>query len=400
MLNRRALTAVATAAWATVATGLPGPGRAGAAEPASLADVLRPYLETHGLPALGAAVVREGAVVASGVVGLRRVGRSLPVSADDRVHIGSCGKAMTALLAGMLVEAGHLRWDSSLGELFPDLAATMQPAAKAVTLEQLLSHTSGMPEDNAAFIEIMTRSFAQDALNLDELRHWFVREWTALPLEAEPGSRFAYSNAGYTIAGAMLERAAQASWEELMVDRLFEPLGLRSAGFGPQATLGRTDAAVGHAVREDGSLKPILGGPGADNPAVVGPAGVVHLSVGDFATWAGWHAGAGRRGPRLVSPETLRRLHAKVIDMPPRPGAAPGTPSRGSYGLGWGFVSYPFASGPILQHGGSNTLNLAQIVVEPEKDFAFVLMTNVGGARATAAFRGLTETFYTTYSPS
>ena len=84
---------------------------------------------------------------------------------------------------------------------------TMQPATKTVTLEQLLSHTSGMPEDNAAFIEILARSFAQDALNLDELRHWFVREWTALPLDAAPGSRFAYSNAGYTVAGAMLERA-------------------------------------------------------------------------------------------------------------------------------------------------------------------------------------------------
>ncbi len=392
MPSRRVVSAAAAAA--TMATILPG---AGTAQPASLTDMLRPYLAQYGLPALGAAVIRNGAVAASGMVGMRRADRPVPVTAEDRFHIGSCGKAMTALLAAILVEAGRLRWDTTLGETYPELAPAMQPAARGVTLRQLLSHTSGMPGDAPALVELLPQSFAQDGLNLDELRYWLVREWTRLPLEAQPGSRFSYSNAGYAIAGAMIERAAQAPWEELMVERIFTPLSLHSAGFGPQARLGRTDAAIGHAEGAEGRLKPILGGPNADNPALLGPAGVVHLSMGDFASWAAWHAGQGRRGPQIVRPETLRHLHAKVIDMPARPDAPPGS---SAYGLGWGVVSHPFASGPVLQHAGSNTLNLAQVLVQPERDFAFVLLTNVAGTRATEAFRRLTEILYTTYRPA
>src|SRR5512147_3235278 len=86
-------------------------GVARAAGPLGLDGVLQPYRERFGLPAVAAAVARGGAVVTAGAVGTRRHGTDAPVTRDDRFHLGSDTKAMTALIAAMLVEEGRLRWD-------------------------------------------------------------------------------------------------------------------------------------------------------------------------------------------------------------------------------------------------------------------------------------------------
>jgi len=361
---------------------------------ASLDSVLQPYLARYDLPALAAAVVKNGQIIASGAVGTRRIGTTSPVTIEDRFHVGSDTKAMTALIAAMLVEAGELRWTSTVGEVFPELAATMDPALKGVTLEQLLSHTSGIPSDTEADERLIRQSFAQEKLNLDELRSWVVRQLATQPLQSPPGERFAYANMGYLLAGAMLERATGRTWEELIVERVFDPLGLKTAGLGPQATLGRVDAPLGHEPRQDARPKPLLAGPGGDNPEVLGPAGTAHMSVLDFARWAGWNAAGGRRGPALVKPETVQKLHTPVIEIPPRPDAPPGTPALGRYGFGWLTLTLPFSREPFLFHGGSNQLNVADVFLQPKRDFGMVMMTNSGGRKADDALKALAEELY------
>lgn len=365
----------------------------------SLDSMLEPVRIRFELPALAAAVVQNGRIVASGAVGTRRAGSVIPVTLDDRFHIGSDTKAMTSLLAAMLVEGGKIRWDSTVAEIFPELVATMDSELKAVTLEQLLSHNSGIPSDNDAHVKLQLQSFAQDHKNLDELRYWLVGQLVNQPLQSKPGTHFAYANMGYMLAGAMLERVSGKTWEELIVERVFDPLGLKSAGLGPQSTLGRIDAPVGHESLPDGTLKAMLAGPNGDNPEVIGPAGTAHLSVLDFATWAAWNAGEGKRGPALVRPDTLRKLHTKVIDMPPKPDAPVGTPSSGSYGYGWVTVTPPFAQEPFLFHGGSNEMNVAYIMLQPKHDFGIVMMTNVGGQKADQAMKTLAQELYKRFAP-
>jgi len=124
----------------------------------SLDTLLERYLPTYGLPALGAAVVKDGKIVAAGAVGTRKAGEKIPVTPRDRFHLGSDTKAITALLAAMLVEEGKLRWNSTVAEVFPELAGTMTPGLRGVTLQQLLSHTSGIPSDNAAFGDLLGRT--------------------------------------------------------------------------------------------------------------------------------------------------------------------------------------------------------------------------------------------------
>lgn len=363
----------------------------------SLNEILAPFLGRYHLPALGAAVVKNGMIVAAGAVGTRRAGAQIPVTVNDRFHLGSDTKAITALLAAIYVEKGKLRWESTMGDLFPELKDKMSPGLSRVTLVQLLSHTSGMPPDNERFGELLMKSIFQEG-NLDDQRYWMVSEWVKEPLVSEPGKTFAYSNMGYTIVGTILERTGGKTWEELVRERVFTPLGLRSAGFGPQATLGKTDAPLGHEIH-DGKLKPMLAGPNGDNPLIIGPAGTSHMSLLDFAGWAGWNAGEGKRGPALVRPATLRKLHAPVITMPVKKDAAPGTPSRGRYGLGWGEIDFEWSAEPFLYHGGSNNKNLAHILFQPKHDFGFVLVTNVSGNKANEAFFALEEVLYRKFKP-
>jgi hypothetical protein len=94
-----------------------------------------------------------------------------------------------------------------------------------------------------------------------------------------------------------------------------------------------------------------------------------------------------------VRPETLRKLHTKVIEVAV-PGAPPGTPAEGGYCQGWGVLKLPYSREPFIIHAGSNTLNLAVIMLQPPQDFAMVLATNVGGTKADEALKALAEELY------
>jgi len=362
----------------------------------SLDSVLNSYLARYDLPAIAAAVVKDGKVIAAGAVGTRRLGAKIQVTVNDRFHIGSDTKAMTALLAAVLVEEGKIRWDTTPAEVFPELAQEMDPGFRKVTLGQMLSHTSGIPTDNEEIFKIYGEAMSQDG-NLDEQRYWMVRQWSKRPLQFEPGTNFTYSNMGYAIIGAMIERLWKKTWEEAITERIFLPLKLETAGLGFQSSLGRVDAPLGH-ITVDGKVKEVLAGPNGDGPMVIAPAGMAHMSILDFAYWAGWNAGEGKRKPALVRPETIRKLHTPVISMPERKDAAPGTPASGRYALGWGELTVDWATQPLLYHGGSNGMNLAHIWLDTKCDFAMVVTANISGPKANEAFFALAKELYTKFA--
>ena len=366
-----------------------------AVEPESLDRKLEPYLKEFGLPALAAAVFKKGVIIAAGAVGTRRAGQDIPVKIGDPFHLGSDSKAFTSLLAAMFVQQGKLRWNSTLGDIFPELKDTMDPEFAKITVEELLSHSSGLA-DGQGLIDLITRSYQQDG-NMDEVRYWMVKDTAPKPLDHARGSKFSYSNLGYIIAGAILERLSGKTWEELVEERIVEPMGLKSAGFGPQASLGKVDAPLGHLI-VDGKPKGMLAGPNGDNPLILGPAGTMHMSVLDFAKWVAWQAGEGKRPPALVSPDILKKLHTPVIETGELENARPGTPKTGKYALGWGQVVQTWAPEPMLTHSGSNGMNLAIATLWPQMDFGFVMMTNIAGTGADDALNKLAANLYKDFS--
>lgn len=362
----------------------------------SIDQVLSEIREKYALPALAAAVVRNGNLVAEGAVGTRLEGADIPVTVDDRFHLGSDTKAMTATLAAMLIEEGKLRWDSTIGEVLGHDLPGLKPGFAKITLEQLLSHTSGIPSDNE---EILKLYFSADAYDhgLTEWRLHLVKEWGSKHEPKFPSSgKFQYANLGYITVGAMIEKASGQPWERLMYERIFVPLGLKTAGLGPQATFGLYDAPVGHRRDDKGKLTAFPWGEPADLPAALGPAGLAHMSIKDFATWAAWNAGEGKRGPELIKAETLKRLHTPAVEMQIKD-PKPGTPKSGSYAFGWGLSKLDWTDKPILTHNGSNGMNFASVDIDVDHDLAIVVATNIAGSDADKAALDVMKALYTKY---
>jgi CubicO group peptidase (beta-lactamase class C family) len=347
-----------------------GSGERAFAEPekkstVDVAAVLRTAREKHGVPGMAAAVLRGREVTAIGCDGVRKAGDATKVTLDDRWHLGSDTKAMTATLCALLVEEKKLSWDRTLGKAFPDLVPAMAAGWKDVTLEQLLTNRSGAPA-----------SLDRDGLwgrlwgivgDGPKARRALLEGVVKHPPESPPGTKFLYSNAGFSIAGHMAETVTQTPWEDLVTKRLFEPLGITSAGFGAPGTPGKVDQPWGH--RGDGT--PVEPGPGADNPIAIAPAGRATMTIADWAKFVALHLRAAQGDAKLLKPDSFERLE---------------TPPEGfEYAMGWGRTERDWAKGPVLTHAGSNTMWYCITWIAPKRDFAVLVACNRGGAEAEKA---------------
>ncbi len=327
-----------------------------------LAPLLEPLRAKHSLPALGGAVVAGGKLVALGACGERELGGGVAVGANDLWHLGSCTKAMTATLAARLVEQGKIRWDTSVESVFPQWKDKLHDDWRATTLEQLLANRGGAP--GSAPRELWIALGSREGTP-QETRTWFVGELLAREPEAKAGTKFIYSNQGFTIAGAMLEAATGKSWEDLMRVELFAPLGMTSAGFGAPGSADEVDQPRGH------TKKPVKPGPRADNPAAIGPAGTVHASLADWAKFANAHLEGARGEGQFLKPESWKKLHT--------------APAAQDYALGWGTAERSWAGGRTLSHSGSNTMWFCTLWLAPEKGEAYLVTTNTGAEVAAKA---------------
>ena len=339
----------------------------------SITDPISQMLETirlkHKFPALAAAVVVDGKIVATNAVGFRKHGGTEPVTVNDKFHIGSVTKSMTATVAAMLVEQGKISWTTTIGESFADYDE-LHSDYRAVTLEQLLAHRGGAPGNppNLLWEKAWQASGAPEEQRLE-----FVKGILAEKPEAKPGAKHIYSNQGYAIAGVMLEKAAGKTWEELMRQMLFEPLGMNSAGFGAPGTPGEVDQPWGHTKGLFRGIKPIPPGPMADNPPAISPAGRVHCSLVDLARYAAAHMAGEQGDSELLNAESFKKLHTSAGD---------------DYALGWVVLQRPWAGGQALMHNGSNTMFYIVVWLAPKKNCAVIVATNVG---VDAAFAGCDE---------
>jgi CubicO group peptidase (beta-lactamase class C family) len=333
--------------------------------PNDVSALLAPIIQKHDVPGMAAAVVSKGDIVALGVAGVHTRGKPEKIAITDRFHLGSDTKAFTAMLCGILVDEGKLKWSQTLGETFPELKKTMDPQWQAVTLEQLLHHRGGAPGDLAK--DELWAKLWQHKGTPTSARRALLLGVTSKPPEAPPGTKFIYSNAGYAIAGHMAEKVTGKSWEDLVREKIFRPLGMSTAGFGPPGTKAKNDQPRGH--KADGT--PVEPGPEADNPVAIGPAGIIHCCIADWAKFA--IANLPSAKIKLVKPETLEKLHTPV---PPGAGEQP-------YAMGWIVAdNQPWAGGPALTHAGSNTMWMAVAWLAPGKDFAVLVACNQANAEA------------------
>ena len=321
-------------------------------------------------PALAAGIVTREGLGWAGVRGVRRVGGEALATTDDRWHLGSNTKAMTAAVFGRLVQQGRARWDMPLAEAFPSL--TLDPAWSAATLDDLMRHRAGLLDASMLDRAWLMAAHADQRPLPEQRAEFAARALGAAP--TGPVGQFAYGNGNYIVLGAAIEALTGQAWEAVMQAELYAPLGLTTAGFGPP----QGEAPWGH-----------RGGVGvdpagfADNPRALGPAGTAHMSLADYARFIGAMMGG---SPDWLSDETRRHLLTPATGSPP------------AYAAGWGVGTAPWGGvsgpGPAITHNGSNTMWFATVVAAPERGLGFIALSNdgVAGQRAcTTLVRRLAE---------
>jgi CubicO group peptidase (beta-lactamase class C family) len=322
---------------------------------ANFLDSLRYHYD---LPALAGAIVTGSGIIDAQAVGCRKYGGEMNVTNNDRFHLGSCTKALTAVLLGILVDEGKIKWSTTLKEVFPELANEIRGEYKDVTLEQLLSHSSGLPRDPVTFSNSGT---AKD-------QRYEVVKTSLLLNPAVPKGKYLYSNLGMIIAGAIAEKLTGEQYEQLLITKVLLPLGITSGGFGAMGTKGLEDQPLQHEVNDLGQRIVIDPDATADNHPVYSPAGRLYLTIGDWGKFISWVIRCENGNATLVSQATAKKLTSKIV---PADG-------DGYYAMGWTIVDRDWANGKVIAHSGCNGWNYCSVWIAPNRNFAVMTMTNQG----------------------
>ena len=327
-----------------------------------VAEALDAIRLRHDVPALAGAIVTTGGLDRAAAAGTRRRGAEAPATTNDLWHLGSCTKAMTAVLLARLMEKGGPDWEAPLVKTFPEAPGPIHPGWTNVTLRHLVEHRAGLPAN------LDWASFGRGGAPVADQRIAVVRQALSAAPRSPPGSAYEYSNLGYVIAGAAAEQAAGVPWEEAIRREVFDPLGMKRTGFGGTGTPGELDQPWGHT--EDG--RPVRrNGPDMDNPPVLGPAGRVHATLHDWALFIADQLRGARGGPALLPAPACRSLHTPALG--------------GDYAAGWATTKRPWGGGTVLTHAGCNTMNYSVAWVAPLRGFAAIVCINQAGDRAEKA---------------
>ena len=320
-----------------------------------LSQILTPVIDAGAAPGVVAAIIDEDGVRAIGAAGVRRQGSPEEITTDDLVHIASVTKAMTSTMLATLVEDGTFAngWNTTVAEVFPELAGSIHQDYHGVTVAQLVRMRGGLPRNPAGPAGWSAYS---DNPDIKERRYNILRDNLANVPAGAVGDRL-YSNLSYVLAGAMAERLTGKSWETLMQERLFAPLGMTTAAYGPSATPGGVDQPSGHNPDGSGGWMPVA----FDEPATGAPAGSnLHMSIQDWAQFISlWFTG---KEPAILDRATLNELRR----------------ATGPYAAGWNVVQRHWAGGTELSHGGRGSSWRAWVWIAPDRGLAYVAFANAG----------------------
>jgi CubicO group peptidase (beta-lactamase class C family) len=317
------------------------------------------------LPGLAVVVVRSDGRPRVYVSGERRIGTGDPITPADRMHLGSLTKAITATVIGALAEQRRMTFETTIGQVFPELSAKVQPGYRNVSVRQLLGHAGGVSPHR-------TRESLQWMLTLEgtatEQRYAVLERVLAQQPRFEPGTRHEYSNAGGAIAGAMAERVSGSSYRQLVQELVFAPLGGHAAFGNPG--LSTMPQPWGHQRTLLGTVTEVP----PDNavyttPLAIEPAGDVSLSPHDYGRFLQLHLRGLRGRDDVLKATTIQELHKKVPPLNPATGSA----------MGWSVM--PRGGAESHEHVGSYGAYVAFASIQVSRDVAVGAFANLGGGQ-------------------
>jgi len=297
-----------------------------------------------------ALVMREGEVLHA-----RGYGQATSDSLNDvttAFHIASVTKQFTAAAVLQLVETGAVDLDTSVNEYLPEQYRS--PNWGDVKVHHLLSHTSGVPD----YAVVRDYYDVVDGWCLGDTVDGMVNEAMAKDLEFSPGSKFEYSNIGFTLLGFLIEHVSGVPYEEYLNSNLFEPMGMESTRVHVIGHLPAENEAEGHRWNEE------LGAHAPDAVVtlpVTAPDGGIVTTLADFVKWTEIYLG----GEQTV-------LSQESLDAMRRPAMAAAEGDARGVGYGYGLS----LSERTLSHGGYIVGFRSHFIVDPVQELLIVVFSN------------------------
>ena len=304
-----------------------------------------------GIPGISLAIVKDDKVIYLKGFGVRDFEKKLPVTPDTRFPIGSASKAFTAMLVAMSAERGKLSLDDSPKKFLPYFTLKDPEAATKITIRDLLAHRSGLNRTDLAMITgVLTR---------EEL----IKVAGMAKPTAKLGEKWRYQNVMYAAAGEVVEKAENSTWDKLIVERIFKPLGMNNSDTKAAEMQKAKDYSLGYDYNPSTKVTRHL--PQREIPTVA-PAGAINSSARDMAQWVRVMLNEGTMNSiRLVSDKNFNELVSKQMNI------------GGSvdYGLGWFLRQWN--GHKVVEHGGNIDGFNAQVALMPDQELGFVLLSNV-----------------------
>lgn len=290
--------------------------------------------------------------------GFKKVGHSSPISTDSPFHLASNTKAITAMLAGKLVEQGLINWDTKFIDLFPELKTEILSAYYSITIEELLSHRAGIlpfEDDQSREWKNMPKQFYIDQNPKLE----FAKYALGLSPAKQKNQNHIYSNGGYIIAALMMEKASGYSWEQLL-QKLFRDTGINGfVGFpsqqNKQSTYGHKNKGKKHLVVPPEKEYPL--------PAFFAPAGDLSMDITNVSKLIQLHLRGLTGQHNYLQSTTFQKLHYGFEN----------------YSLGWynGYIGT--TKDRFSYHGGSLGTFSSAILLSPDRQVGIVILINADG---------------------
>lgn len=332
-------------------------------------DRLEALMAEHGTVGLAVVVVRDNAIVYRNSFGWKDADRRIPLAQDDLFRIASISKSFAATAILQLVEQGRLSLDDDVGDLIGFPVRNPAHPDRVITLRMLLDHTSSITD-------------GQQYGHLDLINPAADAGWRDRYAERAPGERYEYSNLGYNMVGAIVERASGERFDRYVETRVLAPLGLQG-GYAPDGLdprrfaqiyrwrEGGSDGQGAGFVRSDQAYAPL--GARLDDytlgysAPMFSPTGGLKISAPDLATWMLLHMNQGEwNGVKLISADHARQMQTQSVAVDADAG----------YGLAIRIDRALLPGVELVGHTGSAYGLYSSMFFDPQRGYGFVVITN------------------------
>ncbi|HUQ96207.1 MAG TPA: serine hydrolase [Chitinophagaceae bacterium] len=320
------------------------------------------------------AVVEKNKIIYQNGFGYRDVEKGLPVTPTTLFAIGSCTKAFTASLMGLLQRENKVDFDKPAHLYLPALSFYNDAMNNSITLRDMMSHRTGLPRHDASWYFFNTAS-----------RDSIIQRIHYQEPNAGVRDKWQYNNFMFTAQGAIAEKLTAKTWEENIKEIFFTPLGMTASDFSVVDMQKNVDAALGYRVKNDSVIKKLP----YYNINAMGPAGSINSNVTDMAAWVTtWINGGKYKGAEIIPPAYVTEaMTAQAI-------VGGGLPSKekpdvffSTYGFGWFLSSY--RGHYRVEHGGNIDGFSASTAFFPTDSIGIVVLCNQDGSSVPSIVRNM-----------